>query len=127
MRGCKQILVVDANENVLIRLERVLEDAGFETTTTWDPQEAMCFLHAVAFDLLLIGDHPPEVNARELLKAISALQPTPCCIVLQSSESTNSAEYIQLGASAVTCRDRTDDVLRAVCEQVGEFALARAA
>lgn len=127
MRGRKRILVLDTDENVLIRLERALEDAGFETTTTWDPQEALCFLSAGAFDLLLVGDHPPEVNARNLLKAIAALQPTPCCIVLQSSESTNDAEYIQLGASAVTCRHRADEVLRAISEQLGTLALARAA
>jgi hypothetical protein len=31
----KRILLADCHEDVLINLEKLLEDAGFETTTAW--------------------------------------------------------------------------------------------
>ena len=37
----KKILVADCHEDVLIVLERLLEDAGFDTTTVWTARDLL--------------------------------------------------------------------------------------
>lgn len=61
----KQILILDQDENVLIELERLLQDEGFETTTTWSLKEAFHLLAVKEFDLFLLSDHLPEVSCSE--------------------------------------------------------------
>ncbi|MFB3918273.1 MAG: response regulator [Terriglobales bacterium] len=123
----KRILVVDVDELVLIQLERILEDAGFDTTVTWDLQHAMSLLAADIFDLVLVGDHPPEINAKELLTSMRAWRYSPLCLVIQPSAMMAAAEYLQLGASDVVCRHQYDDVLRRVNAHLRQAALAAAA
>ena len=81
----KKILILDHDERVLIDLERVLEGEGFETTTTWDLQEALDLLARRDFDLLLLGDHPPEVRCAELLKTLRSRQISRSCIALETA------------------------------------------
>ncbi len=37
----KKVLVADCHEEVLIALEKMLEDAGFDTTTVWTARDAL--------------------------------------------------------------------------------------
>ena len=62
-----RILVLDFDESTLIRLEQFLEEAGFDTTTTWDINEALLLLETKSFDLIVVGDHPPEIDAYAML------------------------------------------------------------
>jgi CheY-like chemotaxis protein len=63
----KRVLVLDFDHDLLITLERVLEDAGFRTTTTWDVKEGVALLQSGAFDFFVIGDRPPQLDAEALL------------------------------------------------------------
>ena len=47
------VLIVDNDESALIEIERVLEDAGFNTTTTWDVSEADQLLRSNNYDHIL--------------------------------------------------------------------------
>ncbi|MFB3917169.1 MAG: hypothetical protein ACE14M_10595 [Terriglobales bacterium] len=123
----KRILLVDADELVLIRLEKMLEDAGFDTTTTWDPRHALAILTAGEFDLLLLGHHPPEVNAKELLVKVTALGRRPKCLVLQPVTMGDAGEFLRLGALEVVYSRSYDDVLRAINSQAGATPKAMAA
>ena len=58
-----RILICDTDEETLIDLERMLEDAGFDTTTTWDAMDLVRLLEGNLFHLLIMGDHPPQMNA----------------------------------------------------------------
>jgi DNA-binding response OmpR family regulator len=64
----KHILILDSDETILIELERVLEDAGFRTTTTWNTLDVTKRLDQGEFDLLMVADHPPEVSCELILK-----------------------------------------------------------
>jgi CheY-like chemotaxis protein len=99
----KKILILDYDERVLIDLERVLEDEGFETTTTWDTREALELVAHRDFDLLLLGDHPPEVRSTELLNTLRSRPISAPCIVLQTAARCPfEGQYLcWLGAHAV--------------------------
>ena len=130
----KRILILDHDEQVLIELESALESAGFETTTTWDRQEAVRLLDSRDFDLLLLGDHPPEVKCAELLKALRSRPSRAPCIVLRSvARYPFEDQYLcQLGAYAVMSKCEGCDLVAKVreclemAEASGKISLRRA-
>lgn len=112
----KKILIVDNDESVIIALQQVLEDHEFETTTAWDLTEAFKLMNDINFDVLVVGDHPPELNCERLLKRLRAVQSwTPCVIMHSAARHPFSAEYLQyLGAHGVACKWNYNEVLEEV-------------
>jgi DNA-binding NtrC family response regulator len=94
----KQVLIVHADEYALIGLEQALEDCGFSTTTTWDWQEAVWFLATSAFDLIVVGDRPPTLNASDLLAVAGPNKNGANFIVLQGDRSFMAACFDQVCA-----------------------------
>ena len=82
-----RILVLDLEESTLIRLEQVLEEAGFDTTTTWDINEALLLLEKKSLDLIVVGDHPPEIDAYAMLCRPQTVARHVPCIVIRSVRS----------------------------------------
>ncbi len=105
MPARKRILIIDNDEDVLIALEQMLESEGFETTTAWDMQEGLQALSS-GFDLLLVGDHPPEMNCERLLKQLQRERiEVPCVVLHSAARHPFSSEYLRfLGASGVACK-----------------------
>jgi len=69
MNGARmRVLISDCDTDVLIALERVLEDDGFDTTTACTTDETLRLLAQKNFDLILAADHPPELNCEVLLR-----------------------------------------------------------
>jgi len=64
----KHILIADSDEQSLIELEHLLQDEGFETTTAWSTSATVDLLTHQHFDLLLVADHPPELNCEQVLR-----------------------------------------------------------
>ena len=58
-----RVLICDSEPEMLIDLERALEDMGFDTTTTWNALDLERLLGECCFDLLIVGDHPPQMDA----------------------------------------------------------------
>ena len=112
----KKLLVVDNDVEVLIALERVLEEAGFDTCTSWSLPEGLDALGVEQFDLLLVGDHPPEVNCEKLLKTLRKESVTVPCIVLHSTARHPFAvPYLRhLGAAGVACKWDYEEVVNTV-------------
>jgi len=112
----EKILILDSDPEVLIALERLLEDEGFETITTWDASEALALLTSRHFDLLLAGEHAPEVNCAELLRQSLPSGQGVRCIVLQSAARYPfEAQYLcALGAHAVISRWNQREVMEKV-------------
>ena len=111
-----KILVLDSDPEFLIELEHLLEGEGFDTTVTWNLWEAMALLASRKFDLLLVGEHSPEVKAADILMRLRAM-PTPVpCIILQTAERHPfEAQYLsRFGAYAVISRRRH----KAIVEQL---------
>ena len=65
-----RVLICDSDPGILIDLERVLEDMGFETTTTWNALDLGRLLGECSFDLLIVGDHPPQMDAEVIFNEL---------------------------------------------------------
>ena len=70
MSGGTRVLVLDFDENLLMRLEQLLEDSGFSTTTSWDVGEALNLLQSGYFDFLVVGNRPPKLDPVNILKEV---------------------------------------------------------
>ncbi len=119
----KRILIVDNDEKVLIALERALEQEGYDTQTAWDLPEGLEAIAEGGFQLLLVGDHPPELNCERVLKVLARERLNLPVIVMHSRPRHPFAEaFVRfLGAAAVVCKWNEAQVIDAVA---GCFAIA---
>ncbi len=108
----KHILIADSDEQTLIELEQLLEDEGFETTTAWSTSETVNLLGQKEFDLLLVADHPPEVNCEAVLRLKRAKGAKVPLVVLETSPRHPFAEpyLVTLGADQFVQKWRKGDV-----------------
>ena len=70
-----RILIVDDDEDVLIRLERLLEGEGYETATAWSGKEALELSGKARFDLLLVDEYLGDVEIAKLWEELQRHQP----------------------------------------------------
>ncbi len=82
----KTVLIADDDELVLIHLEALLQDEGYETTTAWSGRQALELLGRGQFDLVLLDDYLPDIATEEILKRIQRLALPPLTAVMQSSQ-----------------------------------------
>ena len=66
----RRVLILDTDPDTLITLQHGLESAEADTTITWDEAEARHLLETSLFDVVVIGDHPPEIDAASILRDI---------------------------------------------------------
>lgn len=112
----KKILIADCHEEVLIILEKVLEDAGFDTTTVWTARDALKFIDAGDFDLVMINEYLQDSECEDFLKALQHRRRHLPCIVMQPSapEITDTRILRGLGAREVVCKWSYQQVVDAV-------------
>lgn len=117
----KRILVVDNEEKVLIALERALEQEGYDTNTAWDLPEGLEAIADARFDLLIVGDHPPELNCERVLKVVAREQLKLPVIVMHNRARHPFAEAFikHLGAAGVVCKWNEREVVEAVAACFG--------
>jgi CheY-like chemotaxis protein len=80
-----KLLIADCHEDTLIDLQRVLEDAGFDTTAVWTSKEFVDAIHSQGFDLVLINEYMPGVPCQELLQVVREADLR--CVLLQTRTS----------------------------------------
>jgi DNA-binding response OmpR family regulator len=98
----KRILVIDDDERVLISLECLLENEGYETTTAWSGQEGLALLRSREFDLVLLDDYLRDIEYEEIFSEIQRMEIQPLVILTESAPmSAARRHYIDLGASAI--------------------------
>jgi CheY-like chemotaxis protein len=117
----KRILIVHWDEDELISLEHLLENQGFETTTTWDLQEGLKLLRSRHFDLVLAADHEPHLDAGEVLRALQSQTP---CIVLRNGGHGDPEYFLALGAKAVLFAWERESITNYVRESLGKSRMA---
>jgi len=101
----RRVLIFDTDPETLISLQRVLEEAEVNVTLAWDEAEACQLLETAHFDLILIGDHPPELDAAAILDDLSFRSACPPVLILSGIISEKDAEYFRrFGALAVVPR-----------------------
>jgi DNA-binding response OmpR family regulator len=89
----RRVLILDCDADSLIRLQRMLEDAGIDTTITWDKREACQLLENAPFDLVVIGDHPPELDCAAILDDLSFRGKCPPVLILLKVVCESDIEY----------------------------------
>jgi len=114
-------LLLDTDPDTLITLQHALEEADIDATITWDEMEACQLIETAPFDLILVGDHPPELNATAILDDLRLRGTCPPVLILRGLFGEKDAEYfLRLGAVGVVPKRDA----RAVLEHVTR-ALAR--
>lgn len=66
----KTVLVVDFDSELLIALECLLEDCGFDCTSTWDTNQGYELMRSGMFDILVIGNRPPQLQPQEFVSIL---------------------------------------------------------
>jgi DNA-binding response OmpR family regulator len=100
-----RVLILDTDPDTLITLQHALEHAEVDTTITWDEIEARRLLETTAFDLILVGDHPPELDAATILHDLSFKGASCPSLILRGIVRTKDIEYFRgLGAIGVVAK-----------------------
>jgi DNA-binding response OmpR family regulator len=117
----KRVLIADCHEEVLISLERMLEDEGFDTRTVWTAKEALRLLASEAFDLVLVNEYLPDAECEDILKALQRKGGRTLCIVMQPSapEITEFSVFESLGATDVVYKYGYRHIVEVVNECLG--------
>jgi DNA-binding response OmpR family regulator len=115
MEKRRRALIIDTDPDTLITLQHVLEEADIDATVTWDETEACQLIETTPFDLLLIGDHPPELNAAAILDDLSLRGACPPVLILRGVLGDNDGEdFHRLGAIGVVSKRDPHAVLEQV-------------
>jgi DNA-binding NtrC family response regulator len=97
-----RVLIIDSDADTLIALQHVFEERGIDTEITWDGSEACTLLGTRRFDLVIIGDHPPEVDAAEILQDFSYRGTCPPALIMRGTVTGKAHEHFRrLGAIGV--------------------------
>ena len=114
----KKILVADCHEDGLIVLEKLLEDAGFDTTTVWTGRDALRLAESNVFDLILLSSYLPDAECEALLNELRKRGECVTCIVMLPGEPemTDFISLEKLGARDVVCKHAYRQVVKIVRE-----------
>ena len=110
-----KILILDHDPDVLTHLQHVLEDGGLDTTITWDCVEARELTRNIPYDVILVGNHSPEVTAETFL--CTPRSAPQACMLLGASDS-KSEPLGRLGIAAMVPKQEPHRVLQAVQEHL---------
>jgi len=82
-----RLLIVDNEAENLICFEHLFEDKGFDTTTAWTGLDALkALLTRKPFDLVLVNDYLPDMDAEELMQRLHRVDRNVPCVVMQASK-----------------------------------------
>jgi CheY-like chemotaxis protein len=110
----RRVLILDTDPDTLMALQHVLEGAEVDCTVTWDEAEACQLLGKADFNLILIGDHPPELDPAAVLHQLRTRAAFAPALILTASTGGKEADYGRLGAVSVIQRQDPLAVLEEV-------------
>lgn len=113
-RPCK-ILILDHDPDVLTCLQHVLENAGLDTTITWNDVEARELAQNTAFEVILVGNRPRQFSAKTFLYAI---KPSPRACLLLGARESKAKPLRRPGISGVVPKRDAHRVLQIVQEHL---------
>jgi DNA-binding response OmpR family regulator len=96
--GSERILVVDDEAATRDLLSRILSEAGFDVTDTFNAEEAVALLHRESFDLVTLDVMMPHVNGFECCQRIRSFSSVPVIFVSARGESNSEVEGFASGA-----------------------------
>ena len=107
----RRVLILDSDPDTLIALQGIFEDAKMDTTITWDKAEACQLIETVHYDLLLIGNHPPELDPTAIIESLSYRGICPAVLILQTGISQSAAEHFRKVGATGTISKRDSSVV----------------
>jgi len=117
-----KVLVFDRDPDALITLQQALENAGVDTTITWDESEIQNLVASAAFDVVLVGDYPPGFTLKAIRDDIES-KCVSCPFLVLAASDGEADHFFQLGVTGVVSKRDPSKVL----EQVHRFAYSRVA
>jgi CheY-like chemotaxis protein len=118
----RRVLILDIDPDALITLQHLLEEAELDATITWDKAEACQLLETAAFDLILIGDHPPELDGAAILDSLSFRGNCPPVLILRGIINEKDATYFRrLGAIGVVSKREPLSILDQVAKALASM------
>jgi len=91
-----QILIVDNDEDVLVNLERVLEDEGYATATAINYEQALMLLSQHTFDLLVLDDYRSDRGSIQVVVDLRCSDMVPSLVVVTYHRSPSQGEQVRL-------------------------------
>jgi two-component system NtrC family response regulator len=120
------ILVVDDEQNYLLILETVLEEAGFGVTALNDPETALAFLDESEVDVVITDMKMPKVTGRDILEHVKANYPYIPVLIMTAYGSIESAvEIMRMGAFDYITKPFSNDELLLSVSNAVQLAQAR--
>ncbi len=124
-----KVLIADGDEQVLMALERLLEDDGIETATTWSARQALELMRGDGFDILVMGDNLPDLGCEQMLREIQRQGVAASILVMESAGSqTSPSNFAGLGAAETVRRREFGKLVECVkslmASQMGKRARA---
>jgi CheY-like chemotaxis protein len=113
-------LILDSDADALITLQRTLENGGVDTTITWDKAEARKLVRTRPFDVMLIGDHPPEICVEKTIRDFRLRGAVSPCLVLRTTGAGKipSERLRQFGVARVLPKRDPERILEEVQKTV---------
>jgi DNA-binding response OmpR family regulator len=120
----KRVLIADDEPNIVLSLEFLMEQFGFEVRTTGNGREALELVDSFAPDLVLLDVMMPGKNGYEVcqhIKSVAALQNIKVILLSAKGRDVEVAKGIEMGADAyVTKPFSTRELAARVREMLGE-------
>lgn len=99
----KRVLIVDDEKNIVVSLEFLLEQAGYQYEIARDGQEAMKLLEEFLPDLVLLDVMLPHINGFEVCRRIrenAQWAETKIVMLTAKGQEVEMAKGLALGADA---------------------------
>ena len=114
----KKVVVADGNEEVLIALEKILEETGFDTTAVLTAGEVLKLVDSRMLDLILVNEYLPDAECEDLLKALRTRGERVPCIVMQpcAPEMADISRLQALGARHIVYKYGYQQILDVMSE-----------
>jgi DNA-binding response OmpR family regulator len=97
-----RVLVVDDEPNILLSLEFLMQQAGFEVTTAEDAEQAQVLISRQVPDLILLDISLPGISGFDLLEQLRADEATrslPVVMLTAHGREVEKEKGMALGAS----------------------------
>jgi DNA-binding response OmpR family regulator len=120
----KRVLIADDEPNIVISLEFLMEQAGYETRVATNGQEALDLVASFRPDLVLLDIMFPGKSGYEVcqrLKSDAATRDVKIVIVSAKGRDIEVAKALELGADAFIAKPfSTRDLVGKVREMLGD-------
>jgi DNA-binding response OmpR family regulator len=120
----KKVLIADDEPNIVLSLEFLMEQCGFEVRAAGDGREALALVESYAPDLVLLDVMMPAKNGYEVcqhIKSTPGLQHIKVILLSAKGRELEVAKGIEMGADAyVTKPFSTRELAAKVCDMLGD-------